>query len=53
MIDTLKGKTVDEAKEIVKTFIEMIKRETKDEEELKKLEDATALKNISNMKKGG
>ena len=31
MIDTLKGKTVEEAKEIVKTFIEMIKRETKNE----------------------
>ena len=49
MIDTLKGKTVDQAKEIVKTFIEMIKRETKSEEELRKLEDAIAFKNISNM----
>ena len=49
MIDTLKGKTVDEAKEIVKTFIEMIKREITDEEELKKLEDAIAFKNGSNM----
>ncbi len=49
MIDTLKGKTVEEAKEIVKTFIEMIKRETTDEQELKKLEDAIAFKNISNM----
>lgn len=49
MIDTLRGKTKKEAKEIVKTFIEMIKRETTDEEELKKLEDAIALKNISNM----
>ena len=49
MIDTLKGKTVEEAKEIVKTFIEMIKRETKDEKELEKLEDAIAFKNISNM----
>ncbi|MBR2787205.1 MAG: tRNA 2-thiouridine(34) synthase MnmA [Clostridia bacterium] len=49
MIDTLKGKTVDEAREIVKTFIEMIKREITDEEELKKLEDAIAFKNISNM----
>ena len=36
MIDTLKGKTVEEAKEIIKTFIEMIKREITDEEELKK-----------------
>ena len=49
MIDTLKGKTVEEATEIIKTFIEMIKRETTDEEELKKLEDAIAFKNVSNM----
>ena len=49
MIDTLKGKTLEEAKEIIKTFIEMIKRETTDEDELKKLEDAIAFKNVSNM----
>ena len=49
MIDTLKGKTVEEAKEIIKTFIEMIKREETDEENLKKLEDAIAFRNISNM----
>ena len=49
MIDTLKGKTIEEAKEIIKTFIEMIKRETKNEEDLKKLEDAIAFKNVSNM----
>ena len=35
MIDTLRGKTVEQAKEIIKTFIEMIKRETTDEEQLK------------------
>ena len=49
MIDTLKGKTVSEAKEIIKIFIDMIKRETKNEEDLKKLEDAIAFKNVSNM----
>ena len=49
MIDTLKGKTIEEAQEIIKIFIEMIKRETTDEEELKKLEDAIAFKNVSNM----
>lgn len=49
MIDTLRGKTVEEAKEIIKTFIEMIKREINDEKELEKLEDAIAFKNISNM----
>ena len=49
MIDTLKGKTVEEAKEIIKIFIEMIKREMTDEQQLKKLEDAIAFKNVSNM----
>ena len=49
MIDTLRGKTIEEAKEIIKTFIEMIKRETTDGEQLKKLEDAIAFKNVSNM----
>ncbi len=49
MIDTLKGKTIQEAKDIIKTFIEMIKREQTDEEQLKKLEDAIAFKNVSNM----
>ena len=42
MIDTLKGKTIKEAKE-------MIKRETTSEEELKKIEDAIAFRNVSNM----
>ena len=49
MIDVLKGKTIEEAKDIIKTFIEMIKRETTDEEELKKLEEAIAFRNVSNM----
>ena len=49
MIDTLKGKTIEEAKEIIKTFIEMLKREITDEDELEKLEDAIAFRNISNM----
>lgn len=49
MIDTLKGKTIEEAREIVQTFIGMIKREIEDEETLKKLEDAIAFKNVSNM----
>ena len=49
MIDTLKGKTVKEVLEITKTFIGMIKREITDESELEKLEDAIALKNVSNM----
>lgn len=49
MIDTLRGKNIYEAKEIIRIFIEMIKRETKDEAELEKLEDAIAFKNVSNM----
>ena len=49
MIDTLREKTITQAKEIIKTFINMIKRETKSEEELNKLEDAIAFRNVSNM----
>ena len=49
MIDTLRGKTITQAKEIINTFINMIKRETKSEEELNKLEDAIAFRNVSNM----
>ena len=49
MIDTLKGKTIEEAKEIIKTFIGMIKREIKDDKELEKLQEAIAFKNVSNM----
>ncbi len=49
MIDTLIGKTVEEAKQIVQTFIEMIKREETNEENLKRLEDAIAFRNVSNM----
>lgn len=49
MIDTIKGKSIEEAKEIIETFISMIKREITDPKELKKIEDAIAFKNISNM----
>lgn len=49
MIDVLKGKTIKEAKEIIKTFIDMIKRETKSEKELEKLEEAIAFRNVANM----
>jgi len=49
MIDTLRGKTIKEARDIIRIFIEMIKRETKDEAELEKLEDAIAFRNVSNM----
>ena len=49
MIDTIKGKTINEAKEIIKTFINMIKREETDEDNLRKLEDAIAFRNVANM----
>ena len=49
MIDTIKGKTIEEAKEIIKTFIGMIDREITDDKKLEILEDAQAFKNISNM----
>lgn len=49
MCDLLRGKRVEEAKELVETFIKMIRREIKSDEELEVLEDAIALKNVSNM----
>jgi len=49
MIDTLQGKTINEAREIIKTFIQMIKREITDEKELERLEEAIAFRNVANM----
>lgn len=49
MIDIIKGKSVAEALEMVELFLGMIKKEVTDDEELEALEDAIALKNISNM----
>ena len=49
MIDLIKGKSIEEALELVETFIAMIKKDIKDPQELRKLKDAMALKNISNM----
>lgn len=49
MIDVLKGKTIEEAKKIIETFINMIKREPQSEEDLKELDEAIAFKNIANM----
>lgn len=49
MIDVIKGKTVEEALRLTNLFLDMIKREVTDDDELEDLEDAIALKNISNM----
>lgn len=49
MIDLIKGLKVEEALDLVDTFLGMIKKEITDEDELEKLEDAIAFQNISNM----
>lgn len=49
MCDLLRGKTRQQAFALVDTFIGMIKRECKTEEELESLEDAIVFQNISNM----
>ena len=49
MIDLLKGKDVNEAKRLAEIFIAMIKGEITDDNELEELDEAAALKNISNM----
>lgn len=40
MIDLIKGKSVDEAMRLVDLFLDMIKREITDDEQLEELEDA-------------
>ncbi|MBR3134413.1 MAG: SUF system NifU family Fe-S cluster assembly protein [Clostridia bacterium] len=49
MIDLLKGKTKEEAIELINIFLKMMKREKVTEDELERIEEANALKNISNM----
>lgn len=49
MIDLLKGKTKEEAEKLINVFLRMVKREEVPEEELDELEEANALRNISNM----
>lgn len=49
MCDLLRAKSLSEAKEICEIFIGMIRREITDDKTLEKLEDAEALRNISNM----
>ena len=49
MIDLVRGKSLEEAQLLVKTFIGMIKKEITDEAELDILEDTKAFENISNM----
>ncbi len=49
MIDTLRGKTVEQAKKIVEVFIKMIKREKITAKEKKLLGDSVAFENIKDM----
>ncbi len=49
MIDLIRGETVERAKELTEKFIGMIKREITDENALEELDEALALKNVSNM----
>lgn len=49
MIDLVQGETVEKAQELIDTFLGMIKREIVDDEKLEILDEALALKNISNM----
>ena len=49
MIDLMRGKTAEEAKRLAELFTSMIKREETDDAALEELDEAIALKNISNM----
>lgn len=49
MIEIIQGKKVEEAIDILDTFIKMIKKEITNDEELKVLEDAITFKSISTM----
>jgi len=49
MIDQIRGKTVEEARELSELFLNMIRKSPLTDEELEKLDEAVALSNIANM----
>ncbi|WP_312047711.1 Fe-S cluster assembly sulfur transfer protein SufU [Anaerotignum sp.] len=49
MADLLRGKSLEEAQSLTTLFLSMIKREITEDASLEALEEAVALKNISNM----
>lgn len=49
MVDTLKGKTLQQANEIIDAFVDMIDRKPISDEQKKLLSEAVAFQNISNM----
>ena len=49
MIDLLKGKTTTQAKQLISTFLKMIKREQLSKEELSSLKNARIFQGVANM----
>lgn len=49
MIDLIRGKSIQEVKDLIDIFLKMIKKESLTDEQLEKLDEAAALQNISNM----
>lgn len=49
MIDIIKGKSVKEARELSDLFMRMIRNELVEEDDLERLEDATALSDVAHM----
>ena len=49
MVELIRGKSIEEARDLAQKFISMIKGEITDEEELEDLDEALALKNVSRM----
>lgn len=49
MIDLIRGKTLAEADDLCRIFLNMIRREPLTDDEQAKLEEAVALMNVSNM----
>lgn len=49
MIELMRGKKINEAKQLAELFIKMIQGEITDDAELEALDEAAALKNISTM----
>ena len=49
MLDLVRGKTLEEGRELAQLFLDMALRKELTAEQLERLEDAAALENISNM----
>lgn len=49
MIDLIKGKTIEEAKELAENYLNMIRGTTLTEEQMDKLEDAQVFSSLSKM----